>query len=466
MNLTLAEAVAAMNALGDVGSRADVRLGGVSTDSRTVKPGELFFCLQGENFDGHVFARQAAESGAAAVVAERPVDVGETGVPALMVPGSLAAIGRLGAYWRSLTSARVVGVTGSAGKTTVKEMLAGILSEAGATGRNYKNFNNQLGVPLAMLSFTGQEDFWVLEIGISRRGDMEELGAMVRPDLAVVVNVGVVHTEGLGDLSGVAKAKAELLKYLAPGGKALVSKDHSPLWETAVSVMDDPEGFSVAGHPAEYTGRYLGPDSAGRGRFAVNMRGESCSFTAGVRGVQGAENVVAAAAAAHMLGLDAETIARGLAAFEPPEQRFRVRRAGGFTLIDDTYNANPLSMKASIANAVEMAGETHLVLALGDMLELGDEAVAEHQGLGRFIAGLSAAAVLYRGGYAEEVKAGLRQGGWQGIFEKVSTPGEFVSAASSLGLSRAVFLFKGSRGLRMEEMLTALLNECGEERAS
>jgi len=466
VNLTLAEAVAAMNALGDAGSRADHRLSGVSTDSRTVKPGELFFCLQGENFDGHEFARLAAESGAAAVVVERPVDMGGSDAPVLMVPDSLAAIGRLGAYWRSLASAKVVGVTGSAGKTTVKEMLANILSEAGETGKNYKNFNNQLGVPLAMLSFTGQEDFWVLEIGISRRGDMEELGAMVRPDLGVVVNVGVVHTEGLGDLFGVAKAKAELLKYLAQGGRGLVSKDHSPLWETAVSVMDDPEGFSVAGHPAGYSGRFLGADAQGRGRFAVNLRGQKMEAVSGVLGQQGAENVVAAAAAAHMLGLDAETIARGLAKFEPPEQRFRVRCEGGFTLIDDTYNANPLSMRASIANAAEMAGQSPLLLALGDMLELGDKAVAEHESLGGMVAGSGARALYYRGEHARDVRRGLEKGGWQGTFEHVVTPREFVSAVMSLELSDAVVLFKGSRGLRMEELLTALVSECSEERAS
>ena len=466
MNLSLPEAAEAMKALGDVDARADVILSGVSTDSRTVKPGELFFCLQGENFDGHSFAAKAAASGAAAIVAERPLegDLGEA--PVLMVQDSLAAIGALGAYWRNKIGTRVVAVTGSAGKTTIKEMLALVLSRAGLTGKNYKNFNNQLGVPLSMLTFTGQEDYWVLELGISRMGDMEELGAMVRPDLAVVVNVGIVHTEGLGDLSGVAKAKAELLNYLSSQGMALVSKDHSPLWETAVSILDDPTGFSVHGNPAEYSGEYLGFDDAGRGRFRVNLAGERHEFVSGVLGRQGAENVVATAAAAHMLGLDPELIAAGLAEFTPPEQRFCVRSAGGFIIIDDTYNANPLSMAASIENAGEISNGKPLVLVLGDMLELGGESGAEHERLGRFIARSKARAVFYRGEHARDVIRGIEHGEWNGDFMAVEAPDDFISKFKDLEMDSAVLLFKGSRGLRMEKLLSALLDAFSEERAS
>jgi UDP-N-acetylmuramoyl-tripeptide--D-alanyl-D-alanine ligase len=466
VNLTLAEAAEAMNALGDLGSRSDLRLVGVSTDSRTLNPDELFFCLQGENFDGHGFADKAAAAGAVAIVAERPVedDTGDT--PVLMVPDSLVAIGRLGAYWRSRSRARVVAVTGSAGKTTVKEMLAGVLARAGETGKNYKNFNNQLGVPLSMLSFSGQEDFWVLELGISRAGDMEELGAMVRPDLAVVVNVGIVHTEGLGGLSGVARAKAGLLEFLAPGGRALVSMDHPPLWETAVSLMDDPIGFSVTGNPAKYTGEYLGAGKDGRGRFSVNMRGERYEFITGLVGPRGAENVTAVAAAADILGTPPSATATGLAGFAPPEQRFRTRFADGLTLIDDTYNANPLSMAASISASEEIAGEAPLVLVLGDMLELGREAGAEHERLGRMVARSAVRAVFYRGDYADDVARGLASNGRQDVFKRVESPAGFVSDFRKLGLDEAVLLFKGSRGLRMEELLEALVDAFSEERAS
>jgi UDP-N-acetylmuramoyl-tripeptide--D-alanyl-D-alanine ligase len=462
VNLLLSDVIQAAQAVGDPGDRGDLRLAGVSTDSRTVRESELFVCLTGERFDGHEFAADAARKGAAAVLAERPLEgVGE--VPVLMVPDTLRALGAIAGYWRNRTAARVVAVSGSAGKTTAKEMLAAILAREGKTARNHKNLNNRIGVPLSMLSFTGEEDFWVLELGISLQGEMDELGAMTRPDMAVLINVGAVHTEGLGDLYGVARAKCDLLKYLKPGGRALVSKDHHPLWETCLSLVE-PVGFSTRGNPAPYSGTYLGTGEDGSGRYRLDLAGEVLDASCGVRGAYNAENALAAAAAARLLGARAEAIRAGLAEFSPPEQRFRTRRVEDFLLIDDTYNANPLSMRESLRSALEMAGARPVVLVLGDMLELGPEAEREHAALGREIAATSCVHVYYQGEFAEEIARGLGNGHWQGKFRKVDSPEEFVTVFKQEGPENAVILFKGSRGARMERHLEALAGELAKER--
>lgn len=455
LTLTVSEAAAAMQAFGDVLPGQDVSLKGVSTDSRTVFEGQLFVCLTGESFDGHAFAEQAVDSGAAAIVSDRPMPDLEARVPILLVRDTLEALGLLAGAWRLRSEATVVAVTGSAGKTTVKEMLAAILSRVGSTACNFKNFNNLIGVPNTILGLTGKERFWVLELGISLPGEMDGLGSTVMPDVAVINNIGPAHLEGLGGMDGVAEAKTSLLRYMRPGGKAFASVDYPLLWEEARKIVPTVVGFSAEGNSAQVKAEYLGPAEGG-GHFRLDVYGETLEFEAPFVGDYFAENIAAAAAAAVSVGASLDDVAAGISAAGVPEHRFQIRQAGEWTVVDDSYNANPLSMRRAIENCAHMAGERNLILVLGEMRELGKDAVDLHYELGRFIAGTGARAVFWHCGESDAVEAGLSGGGYEGEFIPVGNPEMMLANLAEMNISGGVALCKGSRSCLMERFAAAL----------
>ncbi|QJT08862.1 UDP-N-acetylmuramoyl-tripeptide--D-alanyl-D-alanine ligase [Oceanidesulfovibrio marinus] len=475
MKLTLAEIAAAMGAVGDLGSLENVAPSGVQTDSRILKHGEIFFCVSGENFDGHNFACEAVEKGAMAVVGSQPPGLGcpeDLGVPYLMVPDTVTALGRLARRVRDDASAKVVVVTGSAGKTTVKEMLAQILSRVGTTCKNHLNLNNRLGLPRSIFEADPDAAFWVLEAGINMEGEMDDLGAAAGPDLAVIVNVGPAHLEGLGDVDGVARNKSRILAHLAEDGRGLINLDYPELVSAAFSLEPRCIGFSAKAleHDeasklkglARYHGEFLGMDEEGKSRFEITLDGATINLALDVPGALMAENITAAAAAAHLLGVEPEVIAAGLAAIEYPQQRFARRQAGPWLVIDDSYNANPLSMGRALSSAREAAAGGNLVVALGEMRELGSSAGSAHETLGRQIAAAQPAAVFWKGGEYEAIRRGLQESGYQGKHTLVSGADDFMNAWKSLGmdaLDGGVILFKASRTIRMEQLAQAFIKE-------
>lgn len=452
--------------LGQAALPDDLWVTSVVTDSREVTPGALFVCVPGTRADGHDFADKAREQGAVALLASRPLP--GAGLPVLLVPDTVKALGQIAALWRGKTTARVVAVTGTAGKTTLKETLAQVLSMRGSTARNAMNRNNQIGMPCSLLAAAGNEDFWVMEAGISHAGDMDELAPVLRPDLAVILNVGAGHTEGLGK-KGVAWHKARLLAHLAPRGLGLVSADYPDLVREARASGAPLHFFSAAGKAVEYRAAYLGPapESAGpaRGLYRLWLDGETCEVLAPFRGEYGTENSIAAAAAAHLLGLSPEEIAKGFTLAALPPQRFSQSRLGAWELIDDTYNANPLSMRRMLETAAEQACGRTFVAVLGEMGELGEAADAMHEQLGRHLAKLKPAAVFWKGGHAQEMRAGLAHGNYGGLCLTVDGVESFIAAWKAfLSGSKpdqergGVLLFKGSRFNRLEELLAALRN--------
>ncbi|OXS27851.1 MAG: UDP-N-acetylmuramoylalanyl-D-glutamyl-2, 6-diaminopimelate--D-alanyl-D-alanine ligase [Desulfovibrio sp. MES5] len=486
MRLTIQEVASCLGLPRFSGPEEHIVLTSVATDSRAVVPGSLFVCVSGCRVDGHDFAAKAVEQGAGAVLASCPLP--HVAAPVFVVPDTVKALGCLAALWRDRTKARVVGVTGTAGKTTVKETLARILSLAGKTARNAMNNNNQIGMPRSVLNTDGDEDFWVMEAGISQPGDMDDLGAVLRPDLALVLNAGAAHTEGLGE-KGVAWHKARLLSYLAKGGKGLVSADYPDLAREARATGADIRFFSAAGQDAAFRASYLGAApvavgegavsedgtgkdvslAASRGKYHLWLDGTELDVIAPFRGEYGAENVAAVAAAAHMLGVDASIIAQGLADAKMPAQRFNQVQAGSWLLIDDTYNANPLSMRRMLEAAAEQAGSRPFVAVLGAMLELGEQAALEHEELGRHLARLNPAAVIWKGSHAEDVRKGLDMAGYAGIWQPVADADDFAKvwrAVQSQGLeasastSGGVALFKGSRSNKLETLMAVLTNGC------
>lgn len=431
----------------------------VTTDSRAVRPGSLFVCIAGEHTDGHVYARQAEAAGAVAILGTRPVE-GLT-VPYLLVDDAVQALGQMAALWRTrCASVRVVGITGTAGKTTIKELLAHVLSLHGKTARNAANHNNQIGMPLSILSTDGDEAFWVMEAGISHEGDMDDLGAILRPDLALILNVGPGHTEGLG-ARGVAWHKARLLSYVPRNGICLVNADYPDLVREARAVRADLCYFTAEGRPLQFRGAPTGRQGE-RGRYRLWLDGTPCDVLAPFQGDYGTENCIAVAAAAYLLGLPAETIVRGIAGAEMPGQRFARRIIGPWKAIDDTYNANPLSMRRMLDTAADMAqreAADSFIPVLGEMRELGDVSEAEHEKLGRHLAELRPVAVIWKGGQAEAVRTGLERGGYHGPFLEPEDAAAFCGVMAELGRGLphgALVLFKGSRSNRLEGWLEAL----------
>lgn len=447
MRLTLEQIAAAMNTTVDIQPGPVVTR--VSIDSRSVQPGDLFFCIVGRQLDGHVFAQQAVAAGACAVVASKVLDVP---VPVLLVRDTTKALGRLARFWREQSQAQVIGVTGSAGKTTVKEMLAMVLSTVGPTGKNFRNLNNQIGLPLSILDMSGEEDFWVLELGISEPGDMDELGYILAPDVAVVLNVGPCHLAGLGSVQGVAKEKLVLLEYLHPGGWACLNADYEELVQEGRQKTVPINFFSGAGHKADYT-CLKGTEQGEELLYDIASHGQNHTLRL-PRHLHITENIMAVTAVALELGLGLEAVEHGLKEHVPVMQRFVTNEVGKWTFIDDTYNANPLSMFLSIDLARDLAQDRRLVLVLGDMLELGPEALDAHRQLGQHIAASKASHCFFYGHHAEDVRAGL--GDYTGEFQAITTADQVLSSMTIFRDEPGVLLVKGSRSCKMENFYSFL----------
>lgn len=455
MRLSLAGIAAC---LGIEAQRADAIIEGVAVDSRKIRRGDLFVCLPGQNADGHDFASAAVDAGAVAVLASRPLP-GVT-APVLQVEDTIAALGRLASCWRARSAAKVVCITGTAGKTTLKDTLKNILARAGSVAATHGNLNNQIGLPISILACDGNEDFWVLEAGISHAGDMEYLADIARPDLAVILNVGPGHTEGLGD-RGVAWHKTRLLTRLAPDGMALINADYPDLINETKKLAIGFRQFSCESEQTDF--RLV---SAAAGRFTVELGGREESFDAPFADSFGAETVLAAAASASMLGASPEQIRAGLAEAALPPGRFNHLNAGGFTIIDDTYNANPLSMTRALKAAAAEADRLSLpfIAVLGEMCELGDEARQAHIQLGRQLRALAPLALFWKGGMESEIRAGLNQDA-----NATNLAPVFLEDASSFMRQwdeqklpdRALVLFKGSRANRLEKYLSEFATHAG-----
>jgi len=447
MRMTLQDIAAAMGASVDQDRQRMVET--VRIDSRIVRAGELFFCIVGQKLDGHEFAKQAVDNGACAVVASAPL---ELPVPVLLVRDTTLALGNLARMWRERACARVIGVSGSAGKTTVKEMLAQVLSEAGTTAKNFRNLNNQIGLPLSILEMSGDEDFWVLELGISRPGDMDELGYILAPDAALLVNIGACHLEGLGSLAGVAAQKSIMLDHVKPGGFACINSDYPLLMEESAKRSLRRVTFSGAGAQADYS--CLAQEVGEKGIvYTLRAKGSEVRFNVSAN-VHVSENVAAVTAMAMELGLSAQVVEAGLAAYSPVAQRFVQSRVGTWIFIDDTYNANPVSMARSINEASRLAKGKRLVLVLADMRELGEESGRAHLELGQLVAASGASHCFFMVKHATDVHAGLA--GFDGKFLPVNGPEEVQQTMNALRGESGVMLFKGSRGCKMEQYYSFL----------
>ncbi|MDD6087788.1 MAG: Mur ligase family protein [Desulfovibrionaceae bacterium] len=434
-------------------------------DSRKVSQDSLFVCIEGGNVDGHDFALQAVQSGASAVLAQRDPFAKMPSRPdavVILVPDTVKALSRIALYWRRKCSeTAVICVTGTAGKTTVKELLAQALSSFGKTAKTFLNLNNQIGLPLSMLSADGDERYWVFEAGISHPQDMDELAATAEPDIGLILNAGTGHTEGLGD-RGTAYYKSRLLHFLKQGGFGVVSADYPDLVKEACLAEVPLHFFSASDASADCRAEYIGPEQDRNGVYRISLyNGESFQVSAPFRGSCGCENLAAVALTMQLLGLDPGRLRDILATCILPVQRCECLHAGKWLVINDSYNANPLSFRRMLETASDLAlsrEESFLACVLGEMGELGEVAEAEHESLGKTIALNGASLVIWKGRFGDAVERGLRSCGFQGRmipYLSPETPFQVLKGCKTGG----TVLFKGSRVNRLEESVQDFLKK-------
>jgi UDP-N-acetylmuramoyl-tripeptide--D-alanyl-D-alanine ligase len=425
---------------------ADVALRGVSTDTRALTPGSLFVALKGERFDAHDFLAAAKNSGAAAALVARPIAID---LPQVVVADTELALGDLASAVRAQRRARVIGITGSNGKTTVKTLAASILALHGKTHVNAGNFNNEIGLPLSILAMPEDTDYAVLEMGAGKPGDIAYLAAIARPEIGLVNNIAPAHLERMGSLEGVAETKAALYSALPQHGIAIINNDDAfaALFTNTVGArrvirfgLENAAEVSASLHRAD----------ALQSVFSLNLPGESVDVHLPLAGRHNVLNALAASAIAHALEVPAQTILQGLEQARPVEGRLLPHAMpGGWVLIDDSYNANPGSTAAAIAMLVQGSGESWLVL--GDMLELGADAERLHAQTGA-LAQRSGVMRLFTVGKLARAAADAFGEGAQHFSDQTT-----LAAALATQVHAGVrVLVKGSRGSAMERIVRAL----------
>jgi UDP-N-acetylmuramoyl-tripeptide--D-alanyl-D-alanine ligase len=427
----------------------DVRYGGVSTDTRGIAAGELFVAIRGERFDGHEFLGMAKARGASAAMVDARFS-GAAPLPLVVVDDTRQGLGRLAGHWRSRFAPAVIGIAGANGKTTTKEMLASILrAHAGAAAvlATQGNLNTDIGVPLTLLGMNAAHRYCAVELGMNHPGEIAWLAAIARPTIGLVTNAQREHMEFMGSVEASARENAQVYRVLPADGVAVVNADDAcrAIFGEAAGVRRVVE-FGL-GRRAAVTGGY----ALKRLSSEIVVRtpaGEACA-TLAIAGAHNAHNALAAAACAHAAGIPVATIGKGLAAFRPYAGRMQEKRTrGGSTLIDDSYNANPDSVRAAIDVLAACPAPT--VLVLGDMGEVGVEGPQLHREVGAYARSRGISALYALGAASREAVAAFGDGA-----RHFNAPEELVVALPAA----ATVLVKGSRFMRMERVVAALTGE-------
>ncbi len=428
----------------------DVGFSSVSTDSRAIQQGQLFIALTGPRFDGHDYLGEVAGKGAVAALVER--EVPNVVLPQLVVRDTRMALGQLGALNRQAFTGKVAAVTGSSGKTSVKEMLASILRTQGAVLATRGNLNNDLGVPLTLLELAPEHQGAVIELGANRVGEIAYTVSLTQPQVAIITNAGSAHVGEFGGPDKIVQAKGEILEGLGSGGTAVLNRDDKAfsIWQ-ARSKGDRVLSFSLGDASADFRASELARDARGCVAFTLQGLAGTTRIQLNLLGAHNVSNALAAAAAAHALGVPLVGIVSGLENLQPVKGRAVAQLApDGTRVIDDSYNANPASMCAAVDILAGFSGRT--VLVLGDMGELGEWAERGHREVGAYAAGK--VDVLYAVGplMAHAVKAFGSQG------RHFADQATLIEALRAEQGQNTTILIKGSRSAAMEKVVAAL---CG-----
>jgi UDP-N-acetylmuramoyl-tripeptide--D-alanyl-D-alanine ligase len=424
---------------------SDRPFAGISTDTRSIRDGELFFALQGPNFDGHDYVGRAKASGAAGAVVSSLV---EDDIAQITVGDAKLALGRFGAAWRNSSNVHVVGITGSNGKTTLKELVAACLNSKAPTLATQGNLNNDIGMPLMLARISEEHEYAVLEMGANHAGEIAYLANLANPDVVVITNAAAAHLEGFGSVEGVARAKGEILEIADRPNFAVLNADDD-YYEYWSSLVPDVATFSFGFSSAADIRADEIESSATGSRFTLHMPKASVQVSLPLPGVHNVLNACAAAAVALALDIDGQQIKAALESIVPVDGRLRALAGiNGCTLFDDSYNANPPSAVAAAEFLANLDGESWLVLA--DMKELGEGAKDLHREVGASARASGVDRLFALGDLAQNYVDGFGDGAeWYGDIESLLV--DVNKAGSSVNI-----LVKGSRSMRMERVVDAL----------
>jgi len=434
---------------------ADASFTGVSIDSRSVGAGQLFVALTGPRFDGHDYLADVKAKGAVAALVEH--EIADVDLPQLVVTDCRIALGQLGALNRAAFDKPVVAITGSSGKTTVKEMLASILRTRGLVHATRGNLNNDLGAPLTLLEISPEHSAAVIELGASRIGEIRYTVGLTRPQVVIINNAGTAHVGEFGGPEKIVEAKGEILEGLGEGGTAILNLDDKAfaIWKARAGAHKV-VSFAREDVRADFYATDIGRDARGCPSFTLHGAGAFVPVQLNVLGEHNVSNALAAAAAAHAVGLSLSGIAAGLDAVQPVKGRTVAQIApNGVRVIDDSYNANPTSMCAAIDILAGFSGRT--VLVLGDIGELGQWAEEGHRQVGDYARGKVDAVYATGTNMIHAVKAFGADG------RHFATQAELIEAVRAESASDTTILIKGSRSAAMENVVAALCGASGEK---
>ncbi|WP_428239718.1 UDP-N-acetylmuramoyl-tripeptide--D-alanyl-D-alanine ligase [Gynuella sp.] len=425
----------------------DVAVTSISTDSRSLKAGETYLALKGLHFDGHQFVAQCIEKGAVALVVEHQHD---TDIPQLIVPDSLVALSLIAQFNRRLCNGNILGLTGSAGKTSTKEMLLSVCSLHGNTIATQANLNNNIGVPFTLLRIAGNTEFAIVEMGTNTPGEINFSSRCAEPDIGLILNASEQHYEGFGSLAAIREEKSDLLNGMSQGGTAILNADDGAYngWlekarEKSLKVVS----FAVKRNDADFTADQLTSDENGKFSFQLRTGGEKVRIALNVAGRHQVSNALACAAMAYAAGIKLVTIQKGLERFVGVTKRLEVLNGiNGTWIYNDTYNASPASVYAGLDLMADITGRS--IAVLGDMAELGGESISLHKAISHYAERKANLVFFYGPQFAGAAVQNV-------YLDKL----ELITAIKAILRKNDRILVKGANCMKMQDVVNALILE-------
>lgn len=447
MNLTAGEIASACG--GVLMCDGNIKINGISTDSRKINKGTAFIALKGENFDGHGFVEDALKKGAALAVVSEDRDKKDI----IKVDDTLAALGRIAKYYKAKFKVKTIAVTGSVGKTTSKDMIFSVLSQKYKTLATRGNFNNNIGLPLTVFGMNDEYEAAVLEMGMSGFGEIHYLAGIGRPDTAVITNIGLSHIEKLGSREGILKAKMEICDFFDENSTLIINADDDLLYKEVDNKQFKVISFGIKNQNADFIAREINDMGIDGVEFSVVINNKKHKFNVKTAGVHNVYNALAAICAGYHYGVDIEGIKYGIEEYTLTDMRMNIENIKDITIINDCYNASPASVEAGLKVLAGIKAERRIAV-LGDMLEMGDYSESAHFNAGRQ-AGMYADCLLCAGKEAENMKKGANETGIKEVYTFASSAelaefaGDYIKAGDAV-------LIKASRGMRFEVIYNTL----------
>ncbi len=446
--------------------RSDVMFEGLTTDSRSISNGNLFLPITGERFDGHDFIAAAINCGARGSLVQRSqeekIKATHGDATLILVDDTLKALGDIAHFWRRKFEIPVIAVTGSSGKTTTKEMAAGIIGLGKKVLKNPGNFNNLIGLPLTLLEMNARHEVAILEMGTNTRGEIESLTRIANPDVGLITNIGPAHLEGFKSMDVVREEKWDLFNNMGSSGIAIINSDDDSLIDLASRWKGKTVTFGIK-KDADVRAERITKKGVMGVNFTLKIDGFGCEVVMSTAGEHNVYNALAAAASSWILGIKYDLICEGLIAFEPIHGRMKILKLkNGAFLIDDTYNANPASVRGALNTLNDLRGGHGSAVILGDMLELGERAEEMHEDIGSLMADTDVGTIYLRGSFSRAVSEGaIRKGLKNNRIFFPETTEEIVAHLRSYLKKGDWVLVKGSRKMKMEEIAQEIIREFG-----